>query len=68
MASDKAKHHFVSAVVLVIGLLFALILGVCDRFLPRPFGVGLWFIELITVLAIVPLRVVFTELGIRRSR
>jgi hypothetical protein len=66
--SEKNRHHVVSAVVLAFGLLSTLAARLLRDFLPEPFGVPVWAQLLVVTLIIVPLRALFTELGIRRSR
>lgn len=65
--SEKNRQHVVSATVLFIGLLASLELYLMRDGLPAPFGVGLWTWVLGSVVAIVALRALMTESGVRRS-
>lgn len=66
--SETNKHHAVSATVLFIGLLASLELYLMRDGLPAPFGVGLWTWVLGSVVAIVVLRALMTESGVRRKQ
>jgi len=66
--SEKNGHHAVTATVLFIGLLASLELYLMRDGLPVPFGVGLWLWVLGSVVAIVVLRALVIESGIRRKQ